>query len=180
MSVEVKPRPMAYVISFSVNVRTKIGSRSRAARSSTTPLICAIDKLPGSVHGGAPRPAVPRPPAADGIEVLERQAGGVDHPMAACTRRIAAMLLHALAHRFGLAAPASSSNGARRRRGGGGDPRMFSRIHRAGRRSPQWMTSPSARHLCPAARAAVVFEGHAAGSASRRRLGCRSARRVAR
>jgi hypothetical protein len=67
--------------------------------------LCAVDQLSGGIHQRAARPAVFRTPGADGVEVLERQAGGIDHPVAARTSRVAAMLFHALAHRLRLCGP---------------------------------------------------------------------------
>ena len=69
-------------------------------------------------------------PAADRVEVLEREADRIHQLVAAGARRVRAVLLHPLAHRQRLAVGCRrSSGGTFGGGGGGGVPSRFSSIH---------------------------------------------------
>ena len=92
------------------------GRCSSACRSVTTPSTVVPS---ASSPDASMRPArLARPPRADGVEVLEREADRVHHLVAACAHRIRAMLRHQLAHRLRLVVRARSPSArhVRRRR----------------------------------------------------------------
>ena len=105
--------------------------RSSARRSSTTPsTFGAVDELTRRVHRRPARPAVARPPRADGVEVLQRQpAGSIMRWQLAHAGFLRCCSIRSRTDR-GLRASTSSSNGGTTSGGGGGgEPSMFSRIH---------------------------------------------------
>ena len=128
------------------------------------------------------RAVVDRAPAADAVEVLERQPDRIHQLVAAGAGRVAAVLLHAVAHRRALPG-VSSSGGTLSGGAGGGVPRMFvsTYLPRSHRRRPvvvrgQRQDAAVAR----AGRAARRRSPGRGGTACRRRSGCRSAAPAAR
>ena len=144
----------------------------------------AVDQLPRGVDRRAARAAVARAPGADGVEVLEREPDRVDHPVAAGARRVAAVLLQALAHRPRLGAPRCPPRTAARRRAAAAAARRARSRAPTCRAAPATCgaraRSPSGWRPCRAGRAARRRSASRGGSGCRRRWGCRSAAPAAR
>ena len=125
-----------------------------------------------------------RPPGADGVEVLQREAERVHELVAAGARRVGAMLLHLLAHRQRTRPVRCSPSAAAR------SAAAPAAACRAGCRESTCRAAPArcgwaatSRSGCCRGRAGRAGRRRSparAGTGCRRRRGCRSAARAAR